>query len=199
MAITNYTGLQAAVANWMNRGDLAAVVPDFIALAESRIATDLRVRRLIATLTMNTVAGQSLALPAGWLEFKSLRWNGRPLDFLTPEQAAGQFSQAFTGEPRYYTLEADRLVFGPAPDGVYPIVASYYKQLDPLATTDTNWLLTSKPNLYLYAALAEGSLFVKKPDDAASWAGLYGGIIDAMHTEDKTSMHSGSTMAVRAR
>ncbi|RQO57037.1 hypothetical protein DBV14_09515 [Variovorax sp. KBW07] len=198
MAITSFTGLKSAVANWMNRGDLDAVIPDFIALAESRIATDLRVRRLLTTVTLNTAANGTLPLPTGWLAFESLRLNGRPVDFMTSEQLAAQFTDG-AGRPSYYTVEADQLVFGPAPDGVYPVVARYYKQLEPLATTNENWLLTSKPNVYLYAALAEGALYVKKPDEAASWAGLYGGVVEAMHTDDETAKHSGSTLTVRHR
>ena len=198
MAINSYTTLQAAVANWMNRGDLTTVIPDFIALAEARIATDLRVRRLLTTTTLNTVAGGTVALPAGWLEFEALRYNGRPIDLLTSEQIADRFGQN-TGEPAYYTIEGDQLVLGPTPADVYTLNARYYQQLGPLATTGANWLLTSKPNLYLYAALAEACLFVKKKDDAASWAGLYGGIIDALHAEDKTAKHSGSVVRVIAR
>jgi hypothetical protein len=198
MAINSYTALTAAVTNWMNRGDLAAVVPDFIALAEARIATDLRVRRLLTTATLNTVAGGSVALPDGWLEFEALRYNGRPVEFLTSQQIADRFGEC-TGEPVNYTIEGDQLVFGPVPADVYALTARYYKQLDPLETTGTNWLLVSKPNLYLYAALAEACLFVKKPDDAASWAGLYGGIVEAMQTEDETAKHSGSPLRVIAR
>ncbi|WP_432445578.1 phage adaptor protein [Variovorax paradoxus] len=47
----------------MNRGDIAAVVPDFIALAESRIATDVRVRRMLKAATLSIVAGLGVALP----------------------------------------------------------------------------------------------------------------------------------------
>ncbi|SEF19452.1 hypothetical protein ABL840_05030 [Variovorax sp. NFACC27] len=198
MAINSYTTLQAAVANWMNRGDLVAVVPDFISLAESRIATDLRVRRLLTTIQLSTVANGTVPLPAGWLEFEALRYNDRPIDLLTSEQIADRFGQG-SGEPAYYTIEGDQLVLGPTPDGVYTLDARYYKQLDPLATTGANWLLTSKPNLYLYAALAEACLFVKKKDDAASWAGLYGGIVESLHVEDAKAKHSGSPLRVIPR
>jgi len=197
MAINSYATLQAAVINWMNRGDIATVVPDFIALAESRIATDVRVRRLLKTATLSTVAGLGVALPARWLEFKSLHCNGRPLEFMTLDQLAARFGDQ-TGEPFYYSISGETLVFGPVPSDVFSITALYYEQLEPLEISATNWLLTSKPNLYLYAALGEASLFVKKPDHAASWAGLYGGIVDAMHTEDSKATHSGAPLVVRA-
>lgn len=198
MAINSFAALQAAVINWMNRGDLATVVPDFIALAEARIATDLRVRRLLTSTTLITTPGGTVALPSGWLAFEALRYNGCPVDLMTSEQLADRFGQN-TGEPLKYTIEGDQLVLGPTPANAYTLSARYYKQLDPLEVTGTNWLLTSKPNLYLYAALAEACLFVKKKDDAASWAGLYGGIVEALHTEDETAKHSGSQLRVIAR
>ena len=37
MAITNYSELQSAVATWLDRTDLADVMPDFIALGENYI------------------------------------------------------------------------------------------------------------------------------------------------------------------
>jgi hypothetical protein len=34
MAITTYSELKTAVADWLNRADLTSVIPDFIALAK---------------------------------------------------------------------------------------------------------------------------------------------------------------------
>lgn len=34
MAISNYTELQTAVANWLDRDDLSARIPEFIGLCE---------------------------------------------------------------------------------------------------------------------------------------------------------------------
>ena len=42
MAITTYAELKSSIANWLNRDDLTAVIPDFIALAEAQIARDIR-------------------------------------------------------------------------------------------------------------------------------------------------------------
>lgn len=197
MAINSYDTLKTAVINWMNRGDLAAVVPDFISLAEVRIAADLRVRRMLKTATLDTVAGAGIALPAGWLEFKTVHFNGRPLEFMTLDQLAGRFGDQ-TGEPFYYSISGESIVFGPTPSDVFPVTVQYYEQLDTLETVATNWLLTLKPNLYLYAALGEASLYVKKPEHAASWFGMYEGIVQSMRTEDATATHSGAPLVVRA-
>ena len=37
MALDTYTGLKASVADFLNRGDLASAIPDFITLAEAQM------------------------------------------------------------------------------------------------------------------------------------------------------------------
>ena len=46
MAISNYTELKTAVANWLDRDDLTDRIPEFIALAESRFNRLLRIRAM---------------------------------------------------------------------------------------------------------------------------------------------------------
>ena len=38
MALTTYTELKAAIADWLNRSDLTSQIPDFITLAEAEMA-----------------------------------------------------------------------------------------------------------------------------------------------------------------
>ena len=42
MSLSNYTGLKASIADFLNRDDLTAVIPDFITLAEAQINRDIR-------------------------------------------------------------------------------------------------------------------------------------------------------------
>ena len=42
MALSNYSELQSAVADWLERGDLTARIPDFIRLAEVQLNRLLR-------------------------------------------------------------------------------------------------------------------------------------------------------------
>lgn len=46
MAITQRSELVTAIANWLERDDLTARIPEFITLAEDRIAKDLRIRAM---------------------------------------------------------------------------------------------------------------------------------------------------------
>lgn len=58
MSLTNYTDLQAEVATYLQRSDLTAVIPDFIAIFEAAANRKLRVRQMEASsaLVPSTVA-----------------------------------------------------------------------------------------------------------------------------------------------
>lgn len=70
MALTTFSELKTAVANFLSRGDLTSRIPEFITLAEDRISKDLRIRAMEATvdivfgkiLTGGTVTGTANAL-----------------------------------------------------------------------------------------------------------------------------------------
>lgn len=194
-----YNQLKSDVANWMNRTDLDEVIPSFISLAEARISGDLRVRQMIVSAALTFTPGLGAALPPGWLEFKSLEVNGCPLSYMTPDELAGVVKSGGGGQARWFTIDGSMVQFGPEPSGVSTIDSRYYRAFDPLSQTSTNWLLSNKPNLYLYAALAEGCLYIKKPDEAASWAGLYNGILELLRGEDARASYSGSTLRTRRR
>lgn len=193
-----YTELQASIARWMNRTDLGADIPGFIAGAESRIATDLRVRKMLVSATMSAAAGAGALLPPGWLEFKSLAIDGCPLSYM-PQELLALRGTSQAGTPETYTIVGSEVLLNPTPDVAYSIDTVYYKKLDPLFQSSSNWLLTDHPNVYLYAALVEGALFLKKPDEASTWAGLYGGLIESLRSEDARASSSGSTLRMRRR
>ena len=62
MSITNYSELQTAVAAWINRTDLTALLPDFITLAESKLNRRLRTRYQETALTSQTITTYALAI-----------------------------------------------------------------------------------------------------------------------------------------
>ena len=43
MAISNYSELKTAIASWLDRTDLTDIIPDFIALAETRHKRDFKI------------------------------------------------------------------------------------------------------------------------------------------------------------
>src|SRR5262245_63411060 len=57
MSITTYTELQQAIADWLERADLAARIPDFIALFEATANRRLRLRQQEAVATLAPASG----------------------------------------------------------------------------------------------------------------------------------------------
>ena len=53
---TDYTTLQATIANYLARSDLTASIPEFIRLAEDRLSRDLRIRQTLKLATTTTTA-----------------------------------------------------------------------------------------------------------------------------------------------
>jgi hypothetical protein len=202
MALATYTDLQAAVANWTKRTDLTSIIPDFVTLAESRIARDLRLRLQLATAALTCVTGsQTVTFPTGLLEFENLTLvssPNRPLHVVTPELLDQKYPEAFwTGIPTVYAVVGNTIRLGPTPDSAYTINIDYYKRFDPLATTPTNWLLTNYPMVYLAATLGETALYVQDDGAAAKWESRYQAEVKRLQDADDAAVRSGSAMRVR--
>lgn len=203
MALATYTDLQASIAGWLNRSDLTSVIPDFVALAESRIARDLRIRKQVTTASLSTVANtQGVTLPTDFLELENISLSSTTppaaLSVVTPEQLDRKYPfNTAAGQPVVYALLGDSILFGPTPDAVYTVSIDYYARLTALATTPTNWLLTNHPGIYLFASLSEAHLYMMDEQRAALFEQKYRTEVDRLQDTDDDSLRSGSAMRVR--
>ncbi|PZQ77941.1 MAG: hypothetical protein DI563_01930 [Variovorax paradoxus] len=200
MTISTYTELQTTVIEWANRGDAKyqARVPDFIRLGEGRIFRRLRVSAMIKAVNLASVIGtREVALPADWAEFRDVRgYDGAPLSVATADEI---YSLGQRSDDSIFAIEGGKLILGDMPSTVYNLPVRYYAKPDPLATTPTNWLLSSAPAAYLYAALIEGAMYVKNPDDAGRWGTLLDRVIGELQDEDRRARSSGGPLRVRPR
>ncbi len=203
MAIATYSDLQTSVANWLKRSDLTSIIPDFITLAEARIARDLRLRRQVTNTTLSTVAGtQTVTLPSDFLEMENITLtNTTPpaaLSVVTPEIMDRKFPNGYvTGQPVVYAIVGDAIQFGPTPDAVYTVSLDYYQRFAALSTTPTNWLLTNHPGVYLFGALAEGAPYLMEDERTPLWDTKYRAEVAALQQADDAALRSGSAMRVR--
>ena len=67
MTINTYATLQTAVADFLNRADLTATVPTFIALAEAGIDRDLRHWKM-ENRSVAEINSQYSQVPTDWLD-----------------------------------------------------------------------------------------------------------------------------------
>ena len=80
MALSNYTGLKASIADFLNRDDLTAVIPDFITLAEAQINRDIRHFKLEARSSVDAVVVVVADTPPPMLrEFHTTQMTSTPL------------------------------------------------------------------------------------------------------------------------
>lgn len=201
MALATYTDLQASIATWLKRDDLTSVIPDFIALAESRLMRDLRLRQQITSTTLTTVAGQqSVTLPTDFLEFENVSLRSsqtRSLSYAPVEHIDTKYPTEYTGTPAVYAIEGQTMLLGPTPDAVYSLPVIYYAKWPALSVTPTNWLLTNHPGLYLFASLAEAQPYMLDDQRIAVWESKYQAVMAQVQSKDETATHSGSALRVK--
>ena len=201
MAISTYSELQTAVANWLDRDDLTDRIPEFIALAEARFNRVLRLRSMEAKYTADTVAGQrNLAVPTSYIQMRNFQVNTSPLttlSYVTPEIYDRLWGGSTSGTPKFYTILANEVSFGPIPGSVMEVEMLFYKKFDNLTTlSPTNTLLTDSPDLYLYGAMLEAEPFIMNDERVPLWAAALDRAVSDMQEQDNKDRHSGSALRV---
>lgn len=191
--ISTYDALKAAIADWLNRDDLVAVIPTFVSLAEARIARDLRHWRQERQIT--TVANERYELlPTDWLEMKSLRHlAGRPFEQVTRQQIADlTATRPGAGMPTHYAIGAGRLEFWPVPDQAYDLDMAYVARIPALSSSEpSNWLLDHYPDIILYGALAQAAPYLKDDERIPVWQSLYTSAVADANAESQRAATSG--------
>ena len=183
MAISNYSELQTSIANWMNNDQLGTVIPDFIKLAETRIATDFKTQHIMTQTSITTDAATK-ALPTNNKGVVSGYLDTDPktrLDYMTPDEFYSRWAASQTGKPSAYTIIGQNVTFGPSPDSSYSFILTHYATPN-LETDDTNSLLTNYATLYLFASLAEG--FDYTEDDPGKYERKYLTALSAAQEEE---------------
>lgn len=173
MALSTYSDLQSAVADWANRTDLTARIPDFISLAESRINADLRLRTMETDEALTgVVASRFLPLSSGFLQPLALWWNnGAYREEVRFVPAAEMDASTAAGRPNYWTIDAGQIAFERPCDIAYSFTFRHTEALNLAASP--NWLILNQPNLYLFGALVEVFSFLQDPAAGQGWEARY--------------------------
>jgi hypothetical protein len=173
MSITNYSELQTAIANWLDRDDLTAKIPDFITLAESYLNRDLRLRSMITETTINpSQAVKYVDLPTGYRESIAFADDhGEEILQLHHEDLLEHQYGSSSGRPTFYSV-TNRINFDRVADASYNFTLTYYKALD-LQSDLTNSVLSDYPDMYLYGALLQAEPYLKNDSRISVWLGYY--------------------------
>lgn len=189
MNITDYASLQAGVADWLNRADLSARLPDFIGLAEARIMRRLNMRLLESEKPLTgTIGSRTISLPSDYSEPLNFWWNNgvdrEPMRFVPPD-----LIDVFTNQtrPLQWTIDQGNIAFETPCDQAYSFVFRYRQQLALSDDAPTNVVLTQWPELYLFAACAEASRYLKDRQAALDWDAKWDAAIDEINTQEGRS------------
>ena len=204
MALSTYDELKASIADFLNRDDLTAVIPDFITLTEKGLNRDLRHWRMEKRSTAN-VNAQYSSVPVDFLEPIRLSLN-------TAETHTLEMVNAFeisalrasnsnnTGRPQNYAILDGSIELFPTPDATYVLEILYYSTINPLNSSNTsNWVLQYHPDAYLYGALVHSSPYLQEDARIATWAALYQKSIDDINSESASAKNSGSGLRMKIR
>ncbi len=197
VGIGDYAALKLQIADWLNRTDLTDVIPEFVRLAESRIRTDLKIRvqELVET---GTLTGETLALPTQLNEVRRLVVRDRELAYLTPEQYQRLNRLSVSSPARYYTIIGESFYILGGRDGD-DYVLTYWEWFDYFVLdTDTNWLLLNAPDVYLWASLEAGALYLKDYPASADFRARYEAAVKRVQDREKDMRYSGGPFYVRA-
>jgi len=149
----------------------------------------------------NLVPSGGTPLPAGFLEMRSIFLQTspqQPLSPVTPEIYNSSWMSSASGPPEAYLLEGDCIRFGPIPDAAYAAQIGFYRKFPALAGAATNWLMTNKPDAYLYGALLEAAIYFRFDDDAQFYFGLYRGAVEGLQNQNVADRYSGAVLQQRS-
>ena len=187
---TDYTTLQATIANYLARSDLTASIPEFIRLAEDRLSRDLRIRQTLKLATTTTTADDSkIEMPANFVAMKDLHISSTdPIATFTYQSPSNFFRNTRStakGQPTFYTALGSEFQFAPIPDSAYTVQMLYYFKPDYMSSTvSSNLWLANTPDLLLYAALGEAEPFLMNDERIATWAAMYDRGVTSLQKSD---------------
>ena len=174
-----YSELQTEVANYLNRTDVAAKVPTWIAIAEASLFRELHIKELQVSVTGTTTAGYA-DLPAdfGSVSRVSVTYgnSARTLDYASLAEAP----VSTTSTPSQYSLENNKLRLWGASDGT-AYTLYYIPKIEALSVSNTtNWLLENALDLYLYASALEGAKYLRNAQEEQKLSALIPGLLDGV-------------------
>ncbi|MBC6982112.1 hypothetical protein [Caulobacter sp. 17J80-11] len=176
MALTDYAGLLAALADFSVRADQGALWPACVALAEARASRELRVRPMVgraaASFSTEYFEGPRDLVGAISLELAEAEMK---LTYVAPQTLARlkRADPDAAGPPRAYSVVGREFQVWPAPSGPMAAELTYWRRIPALGEeTPSNWLLAAHPDVYLYGALLQFAM-TAEDERLGAWAQAY--------------------------
>lgn len=202
MSITSYSTLKSAIADWLLRDDLTAVIPSFIALAEAKFNRRIRDYRMVKRVSF-TIDDEYKDVPVDWVQTVRFHLNTTPittLEYVTPDQASEERVRfVSSGQTRFFSVIGEQFQFIPAPDSAATGELTYYGKIPALSdAAPGNWLLEYAPDAYLYGSLMEAAPYLDDTEKMNVWGSLLEQSLQAIRVEGERAAIGSSSLRMRA-
>jgi hypothetical protein len=168
MPLATYGDLKTSILGWLARpGDplVEPAVPDFVRLFEAEANRRLKSAGAENIATLSAAGTGWVILPSNCMQIRTVSIGGVPLLFVPPEQLPGE-----AGIPGCYTIIGRTLFLGPAPNGATLVDLVFQSGVPPLSDAiQTNWLLDTAPDAYLFGSLVEAEVYIGEDQRAQGW------------------------------
>jgi hypothetical protein len=198
MGLANFGQLKTSIADLLNRSDLTAKIPDFVTMLEARVNREVKFRnRRMETSTALAFSGTDEAvMPTDYLEARTFVWQSTPrvrLEFMSPAAFEATYTTDTPATPQHYTIFGSTFQIGPFPNSDVGATLRYYQRLTSLsADSDTNWLLTYHPDVYLYGSALESAPYLGEDGRIQVWLGFFDRAAAELQGEDARARWSGA-------
>ena len=168
MSISNYGELKAKLSRTLFNQRFLADYDDYATMFEASANTRLRVRLMETSILLTTTNGDT-TLPPDYLVWRTVRptfANTSPITpmFQPPYDELDYTHPAYLapvgrGYDRMFTIEGNTFKVRPVDDRPNAFELHYYQKIPTLVGNDlnTNWLLTTYPNAYVYGLMVEAA------------------------------------------
>ena len=214
--MADYQKLQDDVQNWLNRRDIASLIPGWVLMVETEIAETLRARCMV-TSGVQAIDAAYISLPADFATMASIRdatsgellelkdawsghWTGAYSSAWMEGAVVGAVGQVCTA----YRLTEDCIEFLPhpvIPDPPDPawmpqqVLMEWYARPKPLLLpSDTNPILEQLYAVYLWGVIKHGALFELDDDRAAQADAQWQQVVTRANLWVQQSNYSGAPL-----
>ena len=181
--ISDYASLLVDAGNYAGNDAFGHVAPLLTGLAETKLNRVLRVGDMEDEATITLVNGEG-TLPTDFLEARQVtRPDGKPIN-ATSIQRLQEIYGSNSGNSYAYCVVGN--VIKAFPSSSQDLIVRYYAKIPGLTISNpTNWLLTLAPDVYLYAIVAEISIWSKDAAGAQAATSLRNDAIQGLKISDE--------------
>lgn len=194
-AFQDYTDLQISVSEYTGRTDVANVFDRLTQMAEAKLNRLLRVAGMEAETQLTTDVNGDATLPTDYVEMREVK-DARGC--ILKSQSLPALTRAYGnrgGTPSNYAIVGTTFTVRPIAEGTFDI--TYYQEIPSLTSNATNWLLSSAPDVYLYALAAEVAAQGQNPEGIAAAEALLNPAVRQLQINDGRARFGNASLRMR--